>query len=198
MATKKRKGIRIKHRNRSFKRRNKGRQIVAATNAIHISKLLEKLAPSEEDEEEHYHQLTIDDIRAIASLNYSTDGNKFDMSEKAITTKMIQLCINTLGSDAITPEEQALGYYTRKKLKKLDTWNEWLAGEAKQIDQFHFQGMFGDPVERANLPKEAIILRTHWQYVVKRNGVRRSRMCYNGSKRAAPQLQLLHLHGPHV
>ena len=110
------------------------------------------------------------------------------MSEKAITMEMIQLCINTLGSDAITPEEQALGYYTRKKLKKLSTWNEWLAGEAKQIDQFHFQGMFGDPVERANLPKEAIILRPHWQYVVKRNGVRRSRMCCNGSKRAAPQL----------
>ena len=48
--------------------------------------------------------------------------------------------------------------------------------------------MFGDPVERANLHKEAIILRPHWQYVVKRNGVRRSRMCCNGSKRAAPQL----------
>ena len=119
---------------------------------------MEKLAPGEDDEEEHFHRLTIDDIRAIASLNYSTDGNKFDMSEKAITTEMIQLCINTLGSDAITPEEQALGYYTCKKLKKLSTWNEWLAGEAKQIDQFHFQGMFGDPVERANLPKEAIIL----------------------------------------
>ena len=80
------------------------------------------------------------------------------MSEQAISTEMIHLCINTIFYDAITPEEQALGYYTCKKLKRLGTWNKWLAGEAKRIDQFHFQGMFGDPVESANLPKEAIIL----------------------------------------
>ena len=94
------------------------------------------------------------------------------MSETAIATEVIKLIINSLGSDAITPEEQALGYYTRKKLKKLSTWDQWLAGEKKQIDQFTTQGMFGEPTCRSDLPDNAIILRPHWQYLVKRNGVR--------------------------
>ena len=38
------------------------------------------------------------------------------MSPKAISTEMIQLCINTLTSDAVPPEEEVLGYFTRKKL----------------------------------------------------------------------------------
>ena len=67
------------------------------------------------------------------------------MSEEAIPTEVIKTIINTLNSDAITPEEQALGYYTRKKLKNLSTWDQWLAGEKKQIDQFTMQGMFGEP-----------------------------------------------------
>ena len=56
------------------------------------------------------------------------------MSEDAIPTEMIKVCINTLNSDFMTPEEQALGYFTRKKLKRLSTWDEWLAGEAKQLN----------------------------------------------------------------
>ena len=58
------------------------------------------------------------------------------MSPEAILTEMIQFCINTLMSDAVTPEEEALGYLMRKKLKRLSTWDEWKAGEKKQIDQF--------------------------------------------------------------
>ena len=34
----------------------------------------------------------------------------------------------------MTPKEEALGYFTRRKLKKLSTWNEWEAGEHKQIN----------------------------------------------------------------
>ena len=60
------------------------------------------------------------------------------MSPEAMFTEMIQLCINTLTSDAITPEEGALGYFTRKKLQGLSTWNEWKSGEKKQINQFVF------------------------------------------------------------
>ena len=58
------------------------------------------------------------------------------MSEDAIPSEMIKVCINTLNLDFMTPEEQALGYFTRKKLKRLLTWDEWLAGEAKQLNQF--------------------------------------------------------------
>ena len=74
---------------------------------------------------------------------------------------MIKLCINTLNSDAMTPEEEALGYFTQKKLKKMFIWKEWKAGEKKQIDQFMMQGMFGDPIYPVGLPKNAIILCLH-------------------------------------
>ena len=83
------------------------------------------------------------------------------MSEDAIPTEMIKLIINTLGLDAITPEEKQLEYFTRNKLQKLNTWDQWLAGETKQIDQFMHQGLFGEPRSRNTLKKDAIILRPH-------------------------------------
>ena len=67
--------------------------------------------------EEHVMSLSIEDIRAIASVRHG-----IDMSELAILSEMIQLCINTLNSDHMTKEEQTLEYFTRKKLKKLLTW----------------------------------------------------------------------------
>ena len=38
------------------------------------------------------------------------------MSEEAISTEMIKLHINTLNSDAMTPDKEALGYFTCKKI----------------------------------------------------------------------------------
>ena len=60
------------------------------------------------------------DVRAIAKLRHEDA----DVSGEAIPTEMIQTCINTLNSDHMTEEEAALGYFTRKKLKTLTTWNE--------------------------------------------------------------------------
>ena len=80
--------------------------------------------------------LSIDDIKAISTMKKTKRYDNLDMSEEAISTDMIKLCINTLNYDAVTPEEEALGYFTRKKLKNLKNWNDWKAGEKKQIDQF--------------------------------------------------------------
>ena len=98
------------------------------------------------------------------------------------------MAISTLNSESVTPEEEALGHFTRKKLQTLPNWRDWNEAEHKQLNQFHKQRMFGDPIDPITLPKDAIILRPHWQYSVKRSGVRRSRLCCNGSKYAAPQL----------
>ena len=129
---------------------------------------LAKLAPTPMDYDDHEHVLSIDDIQAIASLRRTWK------EKDAIPTEMVKLIINTLGSDAITHEEQQLGYFTRNKLRKLSTWDQWLAGETKQIDQFMNQGMFGNPMYRNELPADAVILRPHWQYLEKRSGVCRS------------------------
>ena len=116
------------------------------------------VAPTENGFEEHEHTLLIDDISAIAALKPSRKYSHLDMSPEAISTEMIQLCINTLTSDAVTPVEQALGYFTQKKLKTLLTWDEWKAGEERQIDQFVHQGMFGKARFPDGLPKNAVIL----------------------------------------
>ena len=84
---------------------------------------------------------------------------------------MIQLCINTLNSDHMTKEEQALVYFTTKKLKKLSTWKEWKDGESKRIEQFVTQKMFGAPKDTSNLPGLPVVLCPHWQYVVKKSGI---------------------------
>ena len=125
--------------------------------------------------------ISIADLRSIASVRYPD----LDFSEDSIPTEVVELAINAIRSDATTPEEQALGHFTRRKLRKLDTWDEWLAGERKQLDQFHTQQLYGKPVAR---PPDAIVLRPHWQYHIKRDGTRRSRNCCDGSPRAAPIL----------
>ena len=85
------------------------------------------------DDRDHVLSLSVADIRAIASIRHFDDED-VDLSEEAISSEMIKLCINTLQSDHTTPEEQALGFYTWKKLKSLSNWNEWKAGETKQIE----------------------------------------------------------------
>jgi hypothetical protein len=60
----------------------------------------------------------------------------------------IELVLEALQSEMITPEEQALTSFTRRKLKTLSTWDGpsgWLAAEKRQLDQFHNIKMFGPP-----------------------------------------------------
>ena len=147
-----------------------------------------RVAPTENNFKEHEHTLSINDIRAITTLKPHQKYSNIDMSPEVISTEMIQLCINTLTLDAVTLEEQALSYFTQKKLKKLLTWEEWKNREERQINQFVQQSMFGKVRFSDGLPKNALILRPHWQYVVKKSGVRRSQVCCNGSKKAVLQL----------
>ena len=93
------------------KKRWKKKTTLAVTNFI------QKFAPTNMEMEEHVMSLSIEDIRAIASIRHKD----VDMSTTAISSEMIQLCINTLNSDHMTKEEQALGYFTRMNLKKLST-----------------------------------------------------------------------------
>jgi hypothetical protein len=78
---------------------------------------MEETKEMESDYTEHVMSLNIESIRAIASLCHTN----VDMSEDAIPNEMIKIAINTLNSDSITPEEQALGPFTCRKLKKLTT-----------------------------------------------------------------------------
>ena len=101
----------------------------------HLNRIITKLAPTELDEDVHSLTFDMDTIRAIASIRYGDAITHQDASDEEIN-----LWINTIGSDSTTPEEQALGRFTRRKLKKLANWNDWKAGEHKQLNQFHKQG----------------------------------------------------------
>jgi hypothetical protein len=98
------------------------------------------------------------------------------------------LQVHALQSKLVTPEELALGSFTRQKLKTLSTWSGasgWLTAEKKQLNQFHNIDMFGPP---GRTPWDATILRHHWNYRMKTNGTRCARQCCDGSKQAAPHL----------
>ena len=88
---------------------------------------LHKLAPTEMDEDSHCISLNAQTIRAIAAARLGTHILHSDVSDEAIR-------LFTLSSENTSDEEASLGHFTRKKLKKLSTWDQWLAGEAKQLD----------------------------------------------------------------
>ena len=115
-----------------------------------------KIAPAEDDYEEHILSLNLESVRAIAGLRYPEQ----DLSEDSIPSEMIQIVIRTLQSDSVTPEEQG------RSLKKLTTWQERQKGEHKQLNQFHEQEMYGKPVDPESLPNGYIVLMPHCQYVV--------------------------------
>ena len=136
-------------------------------------------------------------LRAISKLQHPQlwpehDREQIEYEEADISTELIERLINAIGSKSTTAEEHALGFFTRKKLKTLATWDLWHAGETKQLDQFEQLQMFGEPILIDDKHKP-IVLRAHWQYNVKRDGTRRARLCCNGSKYAAPILHALAL-----
>ena len=99
---------------------------------------------------------TVENIRSIASLRFNVD-----ISTEDVPIEMIKIAINTLQSDSITPEEAAIGHFTRQKIKKLLTWNDWKKGEHKQLNQFYNQRVFGDAIDPVTLPRNSVILQPH-------------------------------------
>ena len=152
-------------------------------------KVQKQLAPTEDDLALVIPTIDLHSLRAITKL-HKAENEQLPLDPSTVTDELIMAVINAINSKATTPEEQAIGHFTRRKLKKLATWKEWEAGERKQLDQFADLQMFGDPILPPNDPR-TIILRPHWQYHIKRDGTRRARQCCNGSKYAAPLLHAL-------
>ena len=99
-----------------------------------------------------------------------------------------------LQNDHMTEEERQLKSFTRKNLMKLSNWPEWQAADDKQLDSHYTAGAIGKAVPRPvsddpNTPSQ--VFRIVWARIVKATGVRKSRACLDGSKRAAPWLRAL-------
>ena len=84
------------------------------------------------------------------------------------------------GGVAITHQksEKVVEKLTRKLLMKRDDWNDWKKSEAKQLNQYEQQNMFGEPEPR---PTKANILNLLWTYLIKMDGTKKSRCCCNGN-----------------
>ena len=164
----------------------------AANRTAHLNQLhahiRNHICNAEDDMDISVPTLDIHSLRAISSLRHP--DTRFDANN--LPSDLLEFTIDAIRSSATTSEEQALGFFTRRKLKKLITWNEWQQGETKQLNQFHDLQMFGEPIAPP-VDRKAIILRPHWQYHIKRCGTRRARLCCNGSKYAAPLLHELAL-----
>ena len=144
-------------------------------------------SPDVDLDEDHIPSLSLDDIRHITALLYD-DITYDDLA--TIPSETLELAVNAIRSTKTTPEEQALGHFTRRKLKTVLNWKEWNDAEFRQLDRYAKLEMYGPP---QHLPKDIkyVLLRPHWQHHVKRCGTRRSRQCVDGSKRSAPLLHAL-------
>ena len=140
--------------------------------------------------------LSVDQLRtisAIKSLSLSpdtiADASNFHSEDAAeLDDDHAQVLLRSLNTTTHgTSEEQSLGSFTRRKLRRLPNWKEWQDAEFKQLDSMAKQEMYGAPV---STPRDAIILRQHWNYAIKGDGTRKARNCCDGSPRAAPQLKL--------
>ena len=98
-----------------------------------------------------------------------------------------------LANDHMTDEERALPSFTRKRLMTLSNWPEWQAADDKQLDAHFDSGTIGKAVPRPpkDPDKPSQVFRLHWARLVKSSGVRKSRACLDGSKRAAPWLRMM-------
>ena len=53
--------------------------------------------------------------------------------QMCLSTDEARIAINAISSQAITEEEASIGNFTRRELKKLNTWPSWEAGEHQQL-----------------------------------------------------------------
>jgi hypothetical protein len=136
------------------------------------------------------HSIRTSPLAAAASLapNAAAPEPRTAIMHEPLPHDQFLLMMRSLNTTAFgTEEEQALGSFTRRKLKRLSNWNDWLLAEARQLDSMAKQGMYGTAIHP---PAGAIILRQHWNYSIKSDGTRKARNCCDGSPRAAPALKL--------
>jgi len=139
------------------------------------------IEPSTPSDNNHQHQLTLTDVQCISAICYL----HLDFSESSMSIQEMEMVTQAIRSQAIAPAEQAIGCFTRCKLRSLSIWGQERAGEHKQLDHFHDLKMYDESVRK---PAGAIVLRPHWQHSIKRDGTRHSRNCCDGSPQFAPLL----------
>jgi hypothetical protein len=123
---------------------------------------------------------------AATTLPSATPADPDDLIEHS-PTELLEM--RKLSNDHMTPEEKELKSFSRKHLKTLPNFDQWVAADRKQLDQHFDAGTIGHPIPRPL--DDSQVFRIIWSRLVKATGVRKSRACLDGSKRSAPWLRLL-------
>ncbi len=156
------------------------------------------------------------DIRRIAALNLTAGEDAQDSKSRSalrrltamplpdatppdpddlaeILSPVTLLEMRKLQNEHMTEEERRLPSFTRKNLQTLSNWPEWQQADYKQLDSHYAAGAIGKAVPRpVSVPgRRSQVFRLVWARLVKATGVRKSRACLDGSKRAAPWLRQL-------
>jgi len=76
------------------------------------------MEPSAVPDVDHHHQLTLADVCCISAIRYP----HLDSSESSLSTEEVEMVVQAIQSQAITPAEQAIGRFTRRKLCSPSTW----------------------------------------------------------------------------
>jgi hypothetical protein len=61
--------------------------------------------------------------------------------------------------------------------------DKWIAAEYAQLDKHHYYGMGGATVARRDVPPDAKIIRTIWNYIQRGSGEHKARNCMDGKQR---------------
>ena len=131
-------------------------------------------------------------VRALAATPFLS-ATPADTDDLASRSAADLLEMRKLSNDHMTEEERALPSFTRRRLMQLSNWHEWQAADDKQLDSHFDAGTIGMAVPRPKKDplKPSQVFRLHWARLVKASGVRKSRACLDGSKRAAPWLRMM-------
>ena len=78
---------------------------------------------------------------------------------------------------------------TRAFLRRQSDWMDWSLSEFKQLNQYHAQDMFGDPIQR---PPGCNVLPLIWTYLIKNDGTKKARCVCNGSPTRQGSVTLAH------
>ncbi len=137
------------------------------------------------------HRELVRELASAPSLGYT----QADPDDLVLWSPDDALLMHHLQNDHMTDEERQLKSFSRKNLMKLSNWDQWRTADETQLNAHFDSGTIGKAVPR---PRDETsygarfhILRLVWNRLIKPSGIRKSRACLDGSKRAAPWLRHL-------
>ena len=136
------------------------------------------------------HREQVRELAAAPSVGYTPA----DPDDLVLWSPDDALLMQRLQNDHMTDEERQLKSFSRKNLMKLSNWEQWREADETQLNAHFDSGTIGKAVPRPSADTYGAlfhILRLVWNRLIKPSGVRKSRACIDGSKRAAPWLRHL-------